>query len=317
MGSRTDKTRKRLDVDDAVNQILCGDAADVLSTLPDEPVRLAVTSPPYWDVVDYGVDDQIGHSSYEKYLSDLLAVWRQTARVLVPNGKLCINTPIMPIPKKVMNEMHTRHLKNLNNDIEASILHDAECPLERFSLYIWQKQTTEEMFGSYPYPPNIYENNTVEFINVLVKAGKPRKLPNAVKEESKLSQEEWLNLTMQVWPIYPEDVNRSGGHPAPFPVELPARLTAMYTFRAVPSAGFPGDVVLDMFCGTGATCVAAKAMGRRYIGIDLHPGFCDMARHRLEPTKFPRPQLMIRRPPSPKRSTGLTRPQGIPSLFER
>jgi len=74
---------------------------------------------------------------------------------------------------------------------------------------------------------------------------------------------------MQVWPMYPEDVSRTGGHPAPFPVLLPRRLVLMYTFAAVPEEGFAGDVVLDMFCGTGATCVAAKATGRRYIGIEI------------------------------------------------
>ena len=98
---------------------------------------------------------------------ELLEVWRECERVLLPNGKLCINTPILPIPKAVMPDQHTRHLKNLNNDIEATIL--TQLSLERFSLYIWQKQTTEKMFGSYPHPPNIFEQNTVEFINVLVK----------------------------------------------------------------------------------------------------------------------------------------------------
>lgn len=264
------------------NQILCGDAVQVLSGLPPESVHLVVTSPPYWNLIDYGVAGQIGQSSYEHYLADLQRVWRQVFRVLLPNGKLCINTPIVPVPKKAMNSSHTRHLKNLNNDIEAGILGDSECPFERYSLYIWQKQTSVKMFGSYPYPPNIYEDNTVEFINVLVKPGKPRKLPKAVKEASRLSQEMWLNLSMQVWPIYPEDVSRAGSHPAPFPVVLPQRLILMYTFAAVPSEGFPGDVVLDPFNGTGATCAAAKATGRRYLGIDLNEDYCAFARRRLE-----------------------------------
>jgi len=303
-------------ITDYTNKIICGDAVSTLSEMPDESIHLAVTSPPYWNIVDYGVDGQIGQTSYEQYIDDLLAVWREAARVLTPNGKLCINTPIMPIPKKVMNNGHTRHLKNINNDIESSILNDSKCPMERFSLYIWQKQTTEKMFGSYPYPPNIYENNTIEFINVFVKPGKPRILSKKIKEGSKFSQEEWMNLTMQVWPIYPEDVNRSGGHPAPFPLELPSRLIAMYTFRSIRSEGFKGDIVLDMFNGTGATCVAAKAMGRRYVGIELHPEYCDMARHRLEPRRFPKPSLIIERPKSPKRLKTIFEDNKMP-LFEK
>jgi len=278
-----------------VNQIVCGDAATVMARLPEESVHLIVTSPPYWNLVDYGVPGQIGQGSYERYLEDLLAVWRQAFRVLVPNGKLCINTPIVPVPKKVMNESHTRHYKNLNNDIEASILNDGECRFERFSLYIWQKQTSVKMFGSYPYPPNIYEDNTIEFINVLVKPGRPRKLSRRIKEASRLPQDLWLNLTMQVWPIYPEDVSRTGGHPAPFPVALPQRLILMYTFAAVREEGFEGDIVLDPFAGSGATCVAARAAGRRYIGIDINEEYCAFARRRLELAGAECPNLMLRR----------------------
>lgn len=268
-------------IEQFVNQIHCGDAVEVMRRLPAESVHLIVTSPPYWDLVDYGVEGQIGQGTYEQYLDDLLEAWAEAERVLVPNGKLCINTAIVPVPKDKDNRSHTRQLKNLNSDIEYSILSSGRCALQRYSLFIWQKQTSVKMFGSYPYPPNLYEDNTVEFINVLVKAGKPRRLPKAVKERSKLSQDEWLNLTMQVWPIYPEDVARTGGHPAPFPVQLPQRLILMYTFAAVPEMGFPGDIVLDMFCGTGATCVAAKATGRRYIGCDLSPEYCAFARERL------------------------------------
>ena len=265
-----------------VDRVVCADARDTLRELPDECVALAVTSPPYWNVVDYGVDGQIGQTDYEEYLDDLIAVWREAQRVLIPNGKLAIVTPVMPIPKSQIGDQHTRHLKNIAFDIEASILR--ELPgLHRFSLFVWKKQTTTKMFGSYPYPPNIYEDNTIEFINVYVKDGAPPPVPKDAKGPSKLTQAEWRNLSMQIWPMYPEDVKRTGGHPAPFPTVLPQRLALMYSFAAAPEAGFGGDLVLDMFNGTGATTVAAKATGRRWLGIDLNPEFCDYARRRLDP----------------------------------
>lgn len=265
---------------ESVNKIVQDDALRALRQLPDECVALAVTSPPYWNVVDYGIEGQIGQSDYEQYLDDLLPIWEQAHRVLIPNGKLAIVTPIMPIPKSMIGDQHTRHLKNISSDIEHTIL-DGIQGLERYSLFVWQKQTTEKMFGSYPYPPNIYEDNTIEFVNVFVKRGIPASIPPNAKEPSKLTQEEWRNLTMQAWPIYPEDVKRSGGHPCPFPVVLPQRLIMMYTFKRAPEADFEGDIVLDMFNGTGATCVAARAMGRNWIGIDLHPEYCAVARHRV------------------------------------
>jgi len=277
-----------------VNRVIQGDDLDNLRAFPDECVALAVTSPPYWNVVDYGVEGQIGHTGYEQYLEDVLAVWKETERVLIPNGKLVIVTPIMPIPKKVIGNQHTRHLKNLNNDIEQTIL--ASVPgLQRYGLFIWQKQTSTKMFGSYPYPPNIYEDNTIEFINVFVKAGKPPSLPKETKEPSKLTQEEWRNLTMQVWPIYPEDVSRSGGHPCPFPVVLPQRLIMMYTFGRDPETGFRGDIVLDMFNGTGATCIAARALGRNWIGIDIHPEYCKIARNRVQHESVDPYAIMLQR----------------------
>jgi len=264
-----------------VNKIIKDDALATLKKLHSECIALAVTSPPYWNVVDYGIKGQIGQTDYDQYLSDLLQIWKETERVLIPNGKLAIITPIMPISKKVINTNHTRHLKNLNNDIENSILDNIRT-LHRFSLFIWQKQTSVKMFGSYPYPPNIYEDNTIEFINVYVKGGAPPALPKKAKEPNKITQEEWRNLTMQVWPIYPEDVKRSGNHPAPFPVVLPQRLIMMYTFKECPDVGFEGDIVLDMFNGTGATCVAARALGRKWIGIDLNPGYCEIAQDRVK-----------------------------------
>ncbi len=261
------------------NSIVCGDARVVMRTIPSESVQLIITSPPYWNLADYGVPEQIGQSSYEQYLHDLLGVWVECERVLVPNGKLCINTPIIPVPKKDTPELHTRELKNLNNDIEALIL--SATRLNRYSFYVWQKQTTEKMFGSYPYPPNIFENNTLEFISVFVKPGAPAKLSKEVKEASRLTQEEWLDLTRQIWWIYPEDVTRNGHHPAPFPELLPMRLIRMYSFGSFVNKDFPGDVVLDPFGGIGTTALAAKTLGRRYISIDISPKYTEMAVHRV------------------------------------
>jgi len=265
---------------DYIDRIFESDALNFLKKLPDECVALVVTSPPYWNAKDYEHPQQIGQSSYEEYLEELLKVWKETERVLIPNGKLTIVTPILPIPKKDNSEHHTRHYKNINNDIEHKILEKTY--LQRYSLFIWQKQTSEKMFGSYPYPPNLYEDNTIEFINVLVKPGKPPTIPKEAKEPSKIDQIEWRNLTMQVWPMYPADVKRSGGHPAPFPIVLPQRLIMMYTFSVDPKTQFEGDIVLDMFNGTGATCLAAKALNRHYIGVDLNPEYCRRAENRIK-----------------------------------
>lgn len=264
---------------DCLNSVVRGNAVDALRDIPTDSVHLAITSPPYWDVVDYGVDGQIGPGTYEEYLKELLDVWTETYRVLAPNGKLAIVSPIMPIPKSIIGNQHTRHLKNIGADIEASILTGVP-GLLRYGFFVWQKQTSVKMFGSYPYPPNIYEDNTIESIHVFVKDGPPVPLPGDAKVPSQLTQAEWRNLTMQVWPIYPADVKRAQ-HPAPFPVTLPLRLIMMYSYAQSPKHDFAGDIVLDMFNGSGSTCLAAKALGRNYVGIDLSEEFCDIAERRL------------------------------------
>ena len=260
-----------------INKLIIGDAVNVMASMPDNSIDLVVTSPPYWTAVEYDETSSQSSGTYEEYIASLLKVWKECFRVLRPNGKIAINTPILPIPKAIIGDQHTRHIKNINNDIEFSIL--SETSFLRYGLFVWQKQTSKMMFGSYPYPGNILENNTVEFINVLVKPGKPPKYDKAVKEANVLKQAEWIDLGQQVWFMYPEDVKRDTDHPAPFPEKLPARLIRLYTFGA--HEGFEGDIVLDPFCGTGTACSVAKRMRRRFVGIDISPKYIEMASERV------------------------------------
>ena len=273
-----------------LNQLHCGHAAKIMNALPEGAVDLIITSPPYWSAVVYK-DQDSPWPSYEAYLSDMMSVWRACARVLRPNGKLCINAPIMPIPKKMIAQ-HTRHLKNIAFDTEQRILADTD--LLRYSFFIWQKQTSKMMFGSYPYPGNILENNTTEFINVYVKPGKPPKFDAEVKAANKMSRAEWLDLTQQVWFMYPEDVKRGGDHPAPFPEKLPARLMRLYTYGAF--GDFAGEIVLDPFVGTGTTCAVAKSMGRQFIGIDINEAYLKLANGRVHKAPRHKPLLLVGRP---------------------
>lgn len=277
------------DLDAFADQLIVGHASSVMAGVPDGSIDLVVTSPPYWTAVEYDGGKNPWHS-YDEYLADMQSVWTQCARVLRPNGKLCINAPIMPIPKELIKQ-HTRHLKNIAFDMEQKIL--AETDLERYALFVWQKQTSKMMFGSYPYPGNIIENNTIEFINVYVKPGKPPKFDRDIKEANALTRAEWLDLTQQVWFMYPEDVKREGDHPAPFPEKLPGRLMRLYTYGAF--AKYPGEIVLDPFVGTGTTCAVAKMMGRRYIGIDINDRYIKMAQDRVRHAPGFQPLLLVGR----------------------
>ncbi|GAA8374431.1 hypothetical protein Hpkin27_03570 [Helicobacter pylori] len=193
-----------------------------MNEVPDNSVDLIITSPPYFNIKDYtknGTQD-LQHSAqhvedlgalekYEDYLLGLLKVWLECYRALKPNGKLCINVPLMPMLKKVLNTHYNRHIFDLHADIQHSILHDLNNTLENkpkmflLDVYIWKRAnpTKRLMFGSYPYPRNFYAQNTIEFIGVFVKDGKPKQPTEEQKEQSQLTQEEWVEFTKQIWEI--------------------------------------------------------------------------------------------------------------------
>jgi site-specific DNA-methyltransferase (adenine-specific) len=78
--------------------------------------------------------------------------------------------------------------------------------------------------------------------------------------------------TLSVWEIPPESARRVG-HPAPFPVDLAARVIRLYTYR--------DDVVLDPFVGSGTTCIAASINGRHFVGYDIDPEYIELSKKRL------------------------------------
>ena len=112
-----------------MNEIICGDCADIMPGMPAESVDLIITSPPYFDAKAYGDEkDQIGNIHvFDSYISKLLEVWRQCQRVLVPNGKLVINAPSMPIAKDTFDTHHNRHIYDINSAIQHSIIHNTAC----------------------------------------------------------------------------------------------------------------------------------------------------------------------------------------------
>jgi site-specific DNA-methyltransferase (cytosine-N4-specific) len=243
-----------------------------MAEIPDESIRLVITSPPYFNAKDYRHPQQIGRysKSYEEYIASMLPVWKECYRVLKPNGKLCINSPILPMDKKTMNTHYNRDFLNINNDIEYSILQNTL--FYRYDLIIWDKGSTDQlMMGSYPYPPNFYGLNTIEFINIFVKDGQPEKIPKHTKEASRLSKAEWRELIASIWRFPPA---RERSHPAPFPLELPKRLIKLYSFVE--------DVILDPFMGSGTTALAARQLQRHFIGYELNPDYIQMAQTRLE-----------------------------------
>ena len=264
-------------------------SAEQMAELPDDAVQLVVTSPPYFNIKDYSqnghqdsrhseqAENDIGAiEDYKTYLGQLLTVWRECERVLKPNGKLCLNVPLMPMLKRDMNTHHNRHIFDLQSDIQHTILEHTELYL--LDLYIWKRTNSSKglMFGSYPYPRNFYAQNTAEFIAVYVKDGKPENdLPTEIKQESRLSQDEWREFTQQIWeiPIPGRGDLAFGEHPAIMPEAIAYRCIRLFSYA--------DDLVLDPFAGSGTTLKMAKALNRHYVGYEIYAAYQNIIEKKL------------------------------------
>lgn len=198
----------------------------------------------------------------------MLKVWKECERVLKPNGKMIVNTPLMPMLKKNLSTHYNRHIFNINSDIENSILNNTGLFL--LDVYIWNRTNPSKklMFGSYPYPRNYYAQNTIEFITVYVKDGPSENtLPKDIKEKSKLTEKEWVEFTKQIWNIPVPNKNdlAFGKHSAIMPEEIVRRCVRLFTYI--------GDTVLDPFAGSGTTLKVAKELKRNYVGYEISKSY--------------------------------------------
>ena len=252
-----------------------GDARD-LSWLPDVSVHLVVTSPPYWTLKKYPENDrQLAQiHDYELFLDEMNKVWRECARVLVPGGRICCVVGDVCVSRKTGGR---HYVMPLHSDIQVRA---REIGLDCLTPIIWNKiangvteaQGNGAGFYGKPYQPGAIVKNDIEYILFMRKGSEYRCVTPLQKALSMLTREE-----MQAWwkPIWTDIKGAStrAGHPAPYPVELAARLTRMFSFA--------GDTVLDPFVGAGSTCLAALEAGRNSIGNEIEPAFLDVARRRL------------------------------------
>jgi DNA modification methylase len=234
-----------------VDRIFCQSSESM--PIPDQSVALAFTSPPYNVGKDYDAD-----LGLDEYLSLIQRIGQEVYRVLMPGGRYVIN--IANLGRKPYIPLHMHFYQ----------VHFALGFLPMGEI-IWRKAKGANgscAWGSWKSARSPRLRDIHEYLLVFARDFYSR--PD--KGNSDISPEEFMESTLSVWDIPPESAKKIG-HPAPFPIDLAARVIKLYTYT--------GDVVLDPFVGSGATCLAASQLNRHYVGFDINPGYCRLANHRL------------------------------------
>ncbi len=252
------------------HKIVIGDSRQMIG-VTDKSVQLIITSPPYWQLKDYGADNQIGYNdSYEEYINNLNLVWKESYRVLDNGCRLCVN-----IGDQFARSVYYGRYKVI--PIRTEIIKFCESiGFDYMGAIIWQKKTTSNttggasLMGSYPTPRNGILSIDYEFILIFKKLGTPKRPSKEIKEMSKMTKEEWKTYFAGHWNF---GGAKQDGHIAVFPEELPKRLIKMFAFV--------GDTVLDPFLGSGTTSLAAKNLGRNSIGYEINEEFLPFIKQKL------------------------------------
>jgi len=253
-----------------IHKIINGDSRK-MNELRDRSVHLIITSPPYWQLKDYGTDNQIGfNDSYENYINNLNLVWSECYRVLHEGCRLCIN-----IGDQFARSVYYGRYKVI--PIHSEIIRFCETiGFDFMGQIIWQKATTMNttgggaVMGSFPHPRNGIVKLDFEYILLFKKQGNAPKPTVEQKENSVMTNEEWNTYFNGHWYF---NGAKQDKHLAMFPEELPTRLIKMFSF--------PNEIILDPFLGSGTTSLVAKKLSRNSVGYEINPEYISIIKERI------------------------------------
>jgi DNA modification methylase len=240
------------------NQIICGDSEEVLKKLPDNCIDLVITSPPY--NFGFGYDTSKDGIDWEKYFERLFSIFDECIRVLKYGGRIIVN--IQPL---FSDYVPSHHIIS-NHFMEKKMIWKGEI--------LWEKNNYNCKYcawGSWKSPSSPYLKYTWEFLEIFAK-GDLKKEGDSNKIDIK--DDEFKEWVVAKWSIAPERKMVQYDHPAMFPEKLVERALKLFSFE--------GDVILDPFNGVGTSCVVAKRLHRKYIGIDVSQKYCNTAKKRVK-----------------------------------
>jgi len=248
---------------------------DVRNMEFDFKTDLVVTSPPYWNIKDYGQDNQIGYGQlFSDYINDLSDVFSKCSKSLNPGCRMCINIGDQYLSTEKYKRFHTLSIQSY------LITKIVKMGMDYMGSIVWYKVANctstggaaSNHLGSGLYPKNGIVSYNYEWIILFKKHGKSKRPSEENKERSRLANRQRNDWFKGIWQDIPGASQRKG-HPAVFPIQIPYRLIRMFSFC--------GEVVLDPFVGSGTTLLAAERCGRYSIGVEQNPDFISIIQEKV------------------------------------
>ena len=272
-----------MNLEDITGTIINGDCIEVMKTLPESSVDLVVTSCPYGVGIDYDVhDDDVEFEDYKIFSRDWLM---QVYRVLKDDGRIALNIPYeINRQKKGGRIFFVSEMWQIMKEIGYGFFGIVD--LEEQSPH--RSKTTA--WGSWMSPSSPYIYNPKECVILAYKnkhikkvKGEPqwKGVPTDIEQEDgtlkkkivyeENDKKEFMELVFGQWNYFADTKSLTK---ATFSMDIPT--------KAIKILSYKNDIVLDPFAGSGTSLVAAEVLGRRWLGIELSPNYCEIAKTRVE-----------------------------------
>lgn len=253
-----------------------GDVGQMLLDNQIPPVHLTVTSPPYADLLTYGAlstaTGQFGDMPFPDWSDAMREVLAYLLDLTVDGGRAVVNVGDVCIARKKAGRHYTLPLAASLTMSAFDGGWDVLTPIrwEKVANITMEASTSSGVLGKPNQPGGVIKNDA-ESILLFRKPGAYRRPSAEQVAAAHIPSNEYRRMFRGVWRDIPG--TSSPDHPAPFPLEIPARLIRMFSF--------PGDVVLDPFAGTGTTLQAARHLDRKAIGVEVEERYCEVIAKRL------------------------------------
>ena len=249
------------------NQTVYFGTSEKMENISDGSVDFIMTSPPYWNLKNYGSDNEIGKEPYLEYLDRMQLVWDECFRVSKDNAVLVIN---------VANRRHNKVFYPIGMDIAQNMK-----GWKLWDIVIWY------IPNALPQPNHYIEklfDNKYEFLLVFTKEGntdyefhKPRVPQKYITADPRAHKNNLrgrcLGNIIRIPAYRPPNIKEMGYHVAAYPEELVSLMLEAFTS--------PGQTVLDPFLGSGTTLKVANGMDRKGIGFELNSDFSELIEKRI------------------------------------